>query len=322
VSEPPRTRLPFRPAPYLLLAGIAALALTGSQDPPPDPLLAALSRLASGVDPAGAGKAIALGMQAWVFASVAIIAGFLAWYALEAFRGKSAHGRKRSFRQRMRDPRFALVAWFAALGLVAGGLYAIRSGAEAVEERLTAEATAPALGGDTPLELGLEPEPEQPETTAGELYASTPDWVRYAVATLLGGIACGFAVAALSAAVRRRQPLPAPAATEATILAEGMARAVERIHLADDLRDAIISAYADMCSLFAAPGDSRPRSLTPREFARRLRADGAAEDRIDALTALFEKARYSAEPCGTGDREAAVECLSALAGLYRRKDGR
>jgi len=98
-----------------------------------------------------------------------------------------------------------------------------------------------------------------------------------------------------------------------------MREARRRLELGDEVRNAIVTCYAEMCDIFApraAAALHGQASLTAREFAALLRARGATDPAISALTSVFEKARYSNEPCGEGDRIAASNALLALERLY------
>jgi hypothetical protein len=104
--------------------------------------------------------------------------------------------------------------------------------------------------------------------------------------------------------------------------AEAEAVAAARRELEADLspRAAIIRCYAAMCGLFARASRFGPQaaapSLTARELADFLRSKGAGEPEIAALTAAFEKARYSNEDCGEVDRAEAARALAAIESAY------
>jgi hypothetical protein len=97
---------------------------------------------------------------------------------------------------------------------------------------------------------------------------------------------------------------------------ELLARARRRLEVGDQVRDAIIACYAEMSDVFLRNTHGRASDLTAREFAASLRARGIQEPEILALTSLFEKARYSLEPCGEPDREHALKALCALEARY------
>lgn len=300
----------------LSLLALCALALVVSPDPPEDPVLAYLGDIMATQDPARVGAALALGVQAWLALSILAIAGYLAWSLAESLRVRNKRDTKRSFGRRMRDPVFALVAYLAAAGLIAGAVYGLRRLSDGIEARAVSVAPDdPAIGPSPEDSAAAEsPEPIPPPTQRPS--GSPAPWIRYGLLAALTGAAAGAWWSARRARARRRHGSETNALTPARAMAEGIARARKRLHVADDLRDAIISTYADMCGLFSSPGDTRPRSLTPREFAARLRSDGAGEGEISALTALFEKARYSGEPCGAADRDLAQGCLAALEKTY------
>ncbi|TFG79418.1 MAG: DUF4129 domain-containing protein, partial [Spirochaetales bacterium] len=72
--------------------------------------------------------------------------------------------------------------------------------------------------------------------------------------------------------------------------------------------------------LFSERDAPRAWALTAREFAVLLRNRGAGESQISVLTALFEKARYSGDPCGPDDRNLASDALQALERLYSQPE--
>jgi hypothetical protein len=97
---------------------------------------------------------------------------------------------------------------------------------------------------------------------------------------------------------------------------ELLARARRRLELGDQVRDAIIACYAEMCDVFLRGTPTNARNLTAREFSVFLRSRGVLEPEIQSLTSVFEKARYSQEPCGESDRERALQALRALEARY------
>jgi hypothetical protein len=126
-------------------------------------------------------------------------------------------------------------------------------------------------------------------------------------------------------------PLPPPD-EDREALASGLAATRARLEAGADPRAAVIACYGEMCDLFdpparpLAPGAPLPRPgllpprraafLTAREFALLLRARGAAEPEIAALTEAFEKARYSRLELSEADREGARAALAALEARY------
>ena len=85
-----------------------------------------------------------------------------------------------------------------------------------------------------------------------------------------------------------------------------------RLELGDPSRDAIIACYAEMCWLFEGHERLGAPGLTAREFAALLRSKGAEEPEILTLTGVFEKARYSLEPCLEWDRILARDALARI----------
>jgi len=88
-----------------------------------------------------------------------------------------------------------------------------------------------------------------------------------------------------------------------------------RLELGDDVRDSILRCYEEMCGIFAPQAASAPHGeamLTAREFAALLDRRGMGGREVTELTSIFEKARYSIEPCTEADRVAALESIRAL----------
>jgi len=94
-------------------------------------------------------------------------------------------------------------------------------------------------------------------------------------------------------------------------------RAVEatigELRLGGDVREAILACFARFCALLGARGLADQEALTPRELedlaVSRLRVTPEA---AEALTSLFEEARYSDHPLGEADRERAVRSLEGI----------
>lgn len=301
----------MRKAPDRLFAvlGLAALALSAlvvSPSPPEGRILARAE---------AAGPLAALAMELlFALASGAgiLLIGVLAFLRLAEIRsGEDGAGRRRS------RPWVAYALFLVVLVASPGALrrcsLAFPEGeaaraAQPSGEAGPAAAPAPSPGGAASEAL---PEPEAP--------LSLP---LFALAALAGALALG---AALYFGVHGRGADRAhgggdAAAAAAAARSEGLAALRRRLELGDEVRDAIVAAYAEMCELFADRALARgrdPGRLTAREFAALLRealGPGAAgtEAEIEALTAAFEKARYSNEACGEEDRSRAVRALRAL----------
>lgn len=308
-------------SPAFLLAGLAVLAVGTSKDPPPDPVVGLLGRAIDSLDPTKAGKTLALMLQLWMVLSLGLFIAYVAYTIFE--HGKYKDGKpRRTFLERMRDPRFAAAATLAFLGLLAGTLYLYRSLAKEVaraepETQAIAERVPETEPSPMAMELAKEPPPDERVQLP-----PPPNWVPRLLMGALGVAALAIATMIAYRRRRDRSSQGSPDQSKAAGAAELSAvvrRARGRLHLADDVRDAIVGAYADMRALFDRDGE--PDALTPREFAKRLLGLGAEPGAVRGLTALFEKARYSDMPCGSEDKAAALACLDVLAG-GRHGDGR
>ena len=89
--------------------------------------------------------------------------------------------------------------------------------------------------------------------------------------------------------------------------------AIEQLQLGGDVRQAILACYGRFCGLLGAKGIGAQDVLTPRELedlaVRRL---GVSVDSSEALTSLFEEARYSVHTLGDADRDRAVQSLERI----------
>ncbi len=95
--------------------------------------------------------------------------------------------------------------------------------------------------------------------------------------------------------------------------AHAVQAALQQLQLGGDVRDTILLCYARFCSLLGAKGIEDQGALTARELedlaVRRL---AVSAESSDALTGLFEEARYSEHPLGDGDRDRAVRSLERI----------
>lgn len=89
--------------------------------------------------------------------------------------------------------------------------------------------------------------------------------------------------------------------------------AIEQLQLGGDVREVILACYARFCVLLGARGIAAQEALTPRELedlaVRRL---SVSADSSDALTSLFEEARYSEHTLADADRNRAVASLERI----------
>lgn len=82
-----------------------------------------------------------------------------------------------------------------------------------------------------------------------------------------------------------------------------------------DVRRAIVACYSRMESALARSGTPRQAHEAPLEFLQRV-LERVAREPGRALTDLFERAKFSAEPMGEPDKDQAIAALEALrAGL-------
>jgi hypothetical protein len=104
----------------------------------------------------------------------------------------------------------------------------------------------------------------------------------------------------------REAPPPSP-------LTEAVVESLEDLRGEADARRAITRCYARFERAAAASGLERLRWQTPMEFMRvtlsRLPAPPAA---VQALTMLFELARFSDRPLGRGERDRALDALDEI----------
>ncbi len=153
----------------------------------------------------------------------------------------------------------------------------------------------------------------QPATT-GEEYASPtvnpPNWsvILTALGTAVGIVGLGFITWWWFQRAK-------PSSNGQDILAElgvEAGAAATRIRNGADPRNAVIGAYKEMCDILSRQVEN-PDYLTPREFARRLRARGMRSRHVDRLTKIFEEVRY-------GHRESARFAQEALSCLEEIRD--
>jgi hypothetical protein len=90
--------------------------------------------------------------------------------------------------------------------------------------------------------------------------------------------------------------------------------AIDDIEAGADLRNVIISCYADMSKILnERRGIQRQQAMTPREFELELQEIGLPHASIQRLTRLFEEVRYGNAELGRTAEQEAIHCLSAIA---------
>ncbi|MBL8967431.1 MAG: DUF4129 domain-containing protein [Spirochaetaceae bacterium] len=295
------------------LGGLALAALAISPEPPAGRLLERARALGP-----GAALAIELGFALAVGAGFFLLAHLVLQRLLDNLSGREgAAGRRRK-------PKGAGAALgFFALALVfSAATPLLNLIAEALSEKPPARAEgAPGLERPpAPRRLAPSaetvPDPNRPEP-ASPLPPAAVALVALLGALLAGGLFLLAGRRERGTAAREGADTAAPSAEERSA---GLAALRRRLESGDAARDAIIAAYDEMSLLFADRAVARgrdPARLTAREFAElvgeTLLGEGGAEAaEIRALTAAFERARYSNEPCGRRERDGAVAALAAL----------
>jgi uncharacterized protein DUF4129 len=89
--------------------------------------------------------------------------------------------------------------------------------------------------------------------------------------------------------------------------------ALDQLQTGGDVRETILQCYARFCILLGARGILEQDALTPRELEDlAIHRLGVSPESSDALTGLFEEARYSEHSLGDEDRERAVRSLERI----------
>jgi len=169
----------------------------------------------------------------------------------------------------------------------------------------------------------VKPPPSQPPASAAPPAAgSAPEYVppvvnppNWSVVLIALGAAGGMVGLGFAAWWRFRRREPAPG--EQDVLAElgtEAGAAAARIRHGEEPRDVVIRAYKEMCEILSRRVEN-PDYLTPREFARRLRARGMRDEHVDRLTGIFEEVRYGHRE-GTRFAGDAVSCLEEIRDAY------
>ncbi|MFA5896178.1 MAG: DUF4129 domain-containing protein [Thermoplasmata archaeon] len=111
-----------------------------------------------------------------------------------------------------------------------------------------------------------------------------------------------------------RSPLPPePPRGPRKAAAEAVTATIQEIEFGGDVRAAILACFERFCRLLGDRGIKEQAPLTPRELeSLAVRGLQVSEDSADALTSLFEEARYSRHPLGEADRDRAVESLQRI----------
>jgi hypothetical protein len=135
---------------------------------------------------------------------------------------------------------------------------------------------------------------------------------QWEIAAGIFALICALGATGLIASARKRSKL----VREITVAQELMVMLDETL---DDLRNeadprkAVIAAYARMEKILAAHGLPRRPSEAPVEYLRRVLLElRVSEDSLAKLTALFERAKFSAHEIGHDAKEEAIEALVSL----------
>jgi uncharacterized membrane protein len=111
-----------------------------------------------------------------------------------------------------------------------------------------------------------------------------------------------------------RKPVAAgPLRARRLAAAEALGATLSELQFGADVRSAILACYQRFCVLLDRRGVRGQETLTPRELQSFAIARLAVSaDSAEALTSLFEEARYSEHPLGDGDRDRAARSLERL----------
>ena len=130
---------------------------------------------------------------------------------------------------------------------------------------------------------------------------------------IVTGVVALLLLAVFAAIVMRRRALSLEARTIEEALAEVMDDALDDIRAENDPRRAIIAAYARMEKLLAGFGRARAPSEAPFEYLARVLLElRVSRHPVEALTELFERAKFSAHALGAEDKSRAIDSLEAV----------
>jgi multisubunit Na+/H+ antiporter MnhB subunit len=154
--------------------------------------------------------------------------------------------------------------------------------------------------------------PVVPLSGSGKLTAPGPGSIWPLIAGMVIAIAVVLTLTILSRRRRARDRRPNRVSRVAA-LAEGLAAGSEALKASTEPRAAIIACYAAMERGFAAAGSAPAVADTPAEVLTRATQAGLVRSTsAEALTGLFRRARYSAEPMTSADSDAAASALTQM----------
>ena len=284
---PARLRAPLAAAFCLAALALACLAL--SPRPPADPLLGVMRAFRQWILTTPFRSLFLLLATGGI-----VLLGTIVGMALHAYlKGRRVDGWGLLLRRLANT-----VLGYAFLSLLLLGIRSCQTGKPQAPPSSPPPTQAMQEGTGTPLPRSAVPD-TPPETPL-------PAYVLVAVLLVMGGALL---------LLLRKKPTPGAQPPEPGE-PELLARARRRLELGDQVRDAIIACYAEMCEVFLRGTPAGARTLTAREFSAFLRSRGVLEPEIQSLTSVFEKARYSLEPCEESDRERALQALRALEARY------
>jgi hypothetical protein len=154
--------------------------------------------------------------------------------------------------------------------------------------------------------------PVVPLSGSGKLTAPGPGSVWPLIAGMVIAIVVVLTLTILSRRKRARDRRPNRVSRVAA-LAEGLAAGSDALHASAEPRAAIIACYAAMERGFAAAGSAPAVADTPAEVLTRATQAGLVRSTsAAALTGLFRRARYSAEPMTSADSDGAASALAQM----------
>jgi hypothetical protein len=280
---------PLPPAPRrgtrVALVGGSLFALLG--------LVAFATR--SGFGGRSAGAAPSVGLLSWLFSVGLVLAGVAILASIYVFifmTGRGDPQKRKSFASRVTQGLA-----FVALALVVG-TFIVYARHHSGGFRLP------------PAGLG------NPSGTHGRVAHGSPRTVGFEWPVLLFAVALPLIAWLL---VRRRRPgrALAPAADAdaalAAIVADSIGDAIDDLEAEPDARRAVIAAYARMEGVFARHDLRRAPSETPLEYLRRVLLGLTARgDAVQALTGLFEEARFSRHEIDSSMKRDAIGALRTI----------
>jgi hypothetical protein len=249
----------------------------------------------SGFGGRSAGAAPSLGLLSWLY-SVGLVlmavAIFAAVYVFIFVTGRGERDRRRSFASRV-----ARGLAFLLLGLIVATLIVYL-------RRHSSGFRTPPAG------LGV------PGNTHGRGVGGSHRSVSFEWPVLLVAVALPLVAWLL---VRRRRaahalpPVDDHDAALAAVVADSIGDAIDDLEAEPDPRRAVIAAYARMEGVLARHGLRRLPSETPLEYLRRVLLGLTARgDAVQALTGLFEEARFSRHQIDSSMKREAIGALRTI----------